>query len=133
MLDFLVGPNIGLWAMLCGLGLFVLAAGIGFYGMYRTTKKGRSKVASAIPATAKVIQVGDSDISSGGIDVELTLEVTPPNGAPYQVINNWSVEPLSISKVQAGSILAVKIDAKNPKIIYSAENWAWGNGQMPTN
>ena len=101
MLDFLVGSNIGIWALLCGLGLFVFFAGIGLYGMYRTAKKSRNKVDRAIPATAKVISVGNSDFSSGGIDVEVTFEVTPPNGVPYQVTNNWSVEPLSISKIQA--------------------------------
>jgi len=133
MSDFLVGPNIGIFATVCGLGLFVFFAGIGLYGMYRTAKKDRNKVASAIPATAKVISVGDSDFSSGGIDVVVILEVTPPNGLPYQVTNNWSVEPLSISKIQEGCTLAVKIDTKNPKIIYPAEDWAWGNGKLPTN
>ena len=133
MSEFLVGPYIGVFAVLCGLGLFGLIIGIAFYGMYRTAKKDRHKIASALPATAKVISVGDSDFSSGGIDVELTLEVLPPGGVPYQVTNNWSIEPLSISKIQAGSLLPVKIDAKNPKILYPDVDWAWGNGKMPTN
>ena len=118
--------------------LIFMLVGIFLFRSYRVTQADRKRrkqavKASAIPASAKVLRVGDSDFSSGGIDVELTFEVTPPNGVPYQVTNNWSVEPLSISKVQPGSVLAVKIDAKNPKIIYSAEDWAWGNGQMPTN
>ncbi len=133
MSDFLVGPYIGFFAMFCGLGLFVFVAAILFYGMYRTAKKDRDHYANAIPATARVISVDDSDVSSGGIDLELTLEVTPPNGIPYQVSSNWSVEPLSISKIQAGSILPVKIDVKNPKIIYPVDDWAWGYGKMPSN
>ena len=133
MSDFLVGPYIGVFAMLCGLGFVLVIIAILFYGMYRTAKKDRDQYASATPATAKVISLDDSDFSSGGIDVVLTLEVTPPNGVPYQVSNNWSVEPLSISKVQAGCVVPVRINTKNPKIIYPADDWAWGNGKMPTN
>ncbi len=133
MPDFLVGKYAGLFAMLCGFGLFFLIVGIAFYGMYRTAKKDRGRIAQAIPATAKVIHVGDSDASSGGIDIDLTFEVMPPNGAPYKAKTNWSVEPLSVSKVQIGCIVAVKIDVKDPQIIYSAENWSWGANQPPPN
>ncbi len=115
-------------------GICILAAllvGLAFYHMYLDAQKARQAVDRAIPATARVLRVGASDASSDGIDVDLTFEVTPPFGEPYKVKAAWSVEPLAISKLQEGSTLAVKIDAKDPWKIYSAENWAWAIGQLP--
>ncbi len=108
-------------------GICLLAAllvGLAFYRMYLDAKKTREAIDQAIPATAKVLHVGASEASSDGIDIDLTVEVMPPMGAPYKVKATWSVEPVSVAKVQEGSLLAIKIDKKNPRKIYSAEDWA---------
>ncbi len=111
--------------------LATLLVGMAFYRMYLDARKTRENIAKGIPATATVLHVGSSDASSDGIDVNLTLEVMPPGGAPYKLHTTWSVEPVSVSKIQPGCTVAIKIDAHDPKKVYSAEDWAWAMGQMP--
>jgi len=129
MLEYLRSHSIIWQAFLCGgFALFVVLA---FYRMSRVAKKETDAIAHGIPATATVVHVGHSESSSGGVDVNLTFEVMPPNAAPYKVKTIWSVEPLSVSKIQEGCTVALKIDAKDPQKLYSAEDWAWALGQMP--
>ena len=99
--------------------------------MYRTAKKGRNRVAKAIPAKARIIKIGHSSSSAnyGTVLVHLTFEVMPTNGSPYELDTEWSVEPASVSKLEEGKILNIKIDPKNPKTIFSAESWAQAMGQ----
>ncbi len=127
MLDFLSNPTL-VTASVCLVGVLIVA--VMFLGFYRDARKERNRIAQAIPATARVTHVGNSDTTGGGMDVDLTFEVTPPDGAPYTVKTTWSVEPLSISKIQPGCTVAIKIDAKDRHKLYSAENWAWALGQM---
>ena len=131
MLEFL-RSNPAIWesAIVGGFVLFVILA---FWQMARTAKKETDAIAQGIPATAKVIHVGHSESSSGGVDVNLTFEVTPPDGSVYKVKTIWSVEPLSVSKIQEGCTVALKIDANDPQKLYSLEDWAWALGQMPPN
>ncbi len=104
--------------------LTALLVGLAFYRMYLDAKKTREDIDQAIPATAKVLHVGASEASSDGIDIDLTIEVMPPFGAPYKVKATWSVEPVHVARIQEGSVLAIKIDKKNPRKIYSAEEGA---------
>ncbi len=106
--------------------LVALGLTLAFYGMYKNAKKGREGFAQAVPATAKVLKVGQSSASQsyGGIGVELTLEVMPTDGRPYRADVNWSVEPARLEEVQKGCSVASKIDPHNRKTIYSAEPWA---------
>jgi len=127
MLDFISNPTL-VTGSVCLLAVLLVA--VMFWGFYRDARKERGRIAQAIPATARITRVGNSDTTNGGMDVDLTFEVTPPDGAPYTVKTTWSVEPLSVSKIQPGSTVAIKIDAKDPKKIYSAEKWAWALGQM---
>jgi hypothetical protein len=116
-------------ALTCGItALFLVVA---FYGMYRTAKKRRNQVAKALPATARIIKIGHSSSSAnyGTVLVHLTFEVMPTNGASYELVTEWFVEPASVSKLEEGKILNIKIDPKNPKTIYSAEAWAKAMGQ----
>ncbi len=117
-------------------GICAVAAilvGVAFYRMYLGAKRTRQAIAQAIPAEAKVLHVGNSDASSNGIDVNVTFEVMPPGGASYKVDTTWSVEPLSVARIQPGCTVAVRIDAQDRNKIYSAEDWAWGMGQEPPN
>jgi len=118
-------------ALVCGITTLILV--IVFYGMYRTAKKGRDQVAKAVPAKARIVKIGHSSTSKnyGDVLVHLTFEVMPANGTPYELATEWAVEPASISKLEEGKILKIKIDPKNPKIIFSSESWARALGQEP--
>ncbi len=113
-------------SMLCVLAVVVLAVAAAFRGMFRTAQKGRRAYAKALPATARVLKIGDSvgGAAYDNVDVDLSLEVEPPAGAPYKVLTTWSVEPAALSRIRVGSTLAVRIDADHPSKIYSAEIWA---------
>jgi hypothetical protein len=126
-----IGLGIGIAALtVClsiGIVLLVIGSLIGLFMWVRRRAAKRSvSIARATLATAKVISVGRSFTSStgGSVNVELTLEVVPPNGIPFQNTSRWYIEPMAMSKVQEGTTLAVKIDADNPSKIYSGETWA---------
>jgi len=108
--------------VLLGAILFLVVA---FYLMYRTAEGDRHRRKQATKATAKIIKIGHSRNSeyTGEVIVHVTLEVTPPNGIPYEVDTEWWLNPTAIPKMEVGHTVAVKIDSKNPKIIYSAERW----------
>jgi hypothetical protein len=110
-------------AIVCGIGLLIVV--IGFYGMYRSTKKAKQDYAQATPALAKITAVGDSSVSEnyGDVTVDLTLEITPPSGAPYPLTVTWAVKPASIAKLKEGETLKIKIDPKHPQKVFSAEKW----------
>lgn len=108
------------------VGLFLVIVVILVYGMYRTASKGRGDFARAIPASARITRVGESYNSAnyGTVVVKLTVEVTPPQGAPFEQTQSWAIQPASVSQLQAGRTIAIRIDTRNPQKIYSAEDWA---------
>jgi hypothetical protein len=95
-----------------------------FFWLYITARNERRQRKRAIKASAKIIKIGHSrNTRDGDVIVYLTLEVTPPNGTPYMIDTDWFLGAAAIPKVEVGRIVAVKIDAKDPKKIYSAERW----------
>ncbi len=118
-------------ALICGITTLFLV--IALYGMYRTAKKGRDQFAKALPAKARIIKIGHSSSSAtyGDVLVHLTFEVMPPSGSPYELATECSIEPASVSKLEEGKVLNIKIDPKNPKVIFSSESWARALGQEP--
>ena len=96
-----------------------------FFRMYQTAQGDRQRRKRAIKATARIVKIGHSRTSETDEDlmVYLTLEVTPPDGKPFEVDTMWWVQPAAAANVEVGRTVAVKIDAKNPKLIYSAERW----------
>jgi hypothetical protein len=98
----------------------------------RLDKKTQARIDIAIPASARIVEVGNSYASTtvGSTSVAMRLEVTPPAGAgypggtPYPVISVWEVQPTQASEMRAGKVLNVRIDAQNPQVIYSGEPWA---------
>jgi hypothetical protein len=126
-----------LTAIISGAALLFV---IWLYGMYRTAHKERDGFASATPASARLVKIGRSYGSGstfrnsgnyGDVIVQLTFEVAPPSGPPYELTTEWSVEPASVSKLQEGQTFKIRIDAGNPKKIYSGETWAQAIGQEP--
>lgn len=81
---------------------------------------------SAVWATALVVD------SKGGVTGEtgdmtcmsLTLEVTPPGREPYRAHAKWLVQLSALPYVSPGSEIQVKVDARNPGIVYPGANWA---------
>jgi hypothetical protein len=106
--------------------IFALVIVFVFRGMARSAQKVRDNYARAIPATAKVLRVGESNNAQDydTVDVTLTFEVNPPSGAPYHVKTTWSVDPASVAKIQAGNTVAIRIGSDDRRKIYSAEPWA---------
>ena len=106
------------WTLL-GILLFLAVM---FFLMYRTAQSNRERRKKAAKATARIVKVGhSSNTRYGKISVFLTIEVEPPAGSPYEVATEWWVNPADASKLEVGRTLAVKIDARDPKVIYSAE------------
>lgn len=98
-----------------------------FIWMRKSGNEDELRIKQAIPgATAKVIALGNSYVSRtyGSMSVGLRLEITPPFGEPYQVISVWEVQPIHVPEVQVGKTIPVKVDAKNPKVIYPDVPWA---------
>lgn len=103
------------------LGIILFLA-LMLFLMYRTAQANRDRRKRAVKATARIVKVGhSSNTSYGKISVFLTLEVSPPAGAPYELATEWWVDPAQSSKLEEGRTIAVRIDAKNPKLVYSAE------------
>jgi hypothetical protein len=72
------------------------------------------------------VEVGKSRVQEGPDNVVVTLRfrVHPPSSDRYETSAVWEVSPANIPQVQEGRQVAVKIDADNPKIIYSRVPWA---------
>ncbi len=123
--------NIIIVALVIGVGLVVvlvvaLVIFLILRSMARSTRQVQDDFDRAMPASATVLHVGQSSSagSYGTVDVELTLQVDPPMGNPYQVRTTWAVDPAAIAKIQAGQTVAVRIHRDNPQKVYSAESWA---------
>lgn len=120
-MDIMSLGMLSIFGLVCGL--FVVVFGLLLFGMYRSAQKDRNAVAEGIPATIRVLKVGQSETSRnyGTVSVNLSFEVVPPNGAVYQLMQVWDVDPASLDKIKEGNSLPIKIDARNPKKVYSVE------------
>jgi hypothetical protein len=54
----------------------------------------------------------------------LTLEVSPPQGAPYQAVAVWLVDRTALHLASPGSHVPVKLVAADPQKILPAVPWA---------
>jgi len=91
------------------------------------SKEYDNRLKQALPgASAKVIELGSSYSSRnyGTMSVAMRLEVTPAFGQPYETISVWEIEPVHATEIQVGKSFPVKVDAKNPKIIFPDLPWA---------
>jgi len=85
---------------------------------------------SAIWAGATIVSARGGVITGSEVGVsqraryELSLQVTPPGGAPYLAHTNWLVDVGQISLLQPGKQVSVKIDQQDPQIIYPASGGA---------
>jgi hypothetical protein len=81
---------------------------------------------SAVWGKATVINSrgGISGDTGSGALIDLTLEVTPQEGSTYRAHSTWLVDITALGFVQQGQEISIKIDAKDPKIIYPNAPWA---------
>lgn len=88
-----------------------------------------TRQASAVWASATIVSVRGGIIGSeSGVSswarCEISLEVTPPGGAPYHTRVTWLVDVAQMSMLQQGAQVSVKIDQQDPKIVYPNASWA---------
>jgi hypothetical protein len=85
-----------------------------------------ARMAQGTPARATVVQ--SRSIAAmpgrGSAAIEITLEVEAPVGAKYQAKTMWEIDLVSLSRVQPGQVLMIKIDPQEPGTIYPGESWA---------
>lgn len=108
------------------LGIIVIALAAVLF-LSRKSSQDDAIIQQATPgAVAKVIEVGASSVSRnyGDMSVALRLEVTPAYGQPYETISVWEIQPAQVNQVQVGQSVPIKVDVKNPKIIYPDVPWA---------
>ncbi len=81
---------------------------------------------SALCASAVVLKLKGAVAGEAGTRtcVSLTLEVTPPGKEPYTAHAQWLVAPSALPLISAARDIMVKIDARNPGIVYPGESWA---------
>jgi hypothetical protein len=67
------------------------------------------------PATGRVLRLIDTGTTINNDPVvEFVLEVTPPDGKPYEAHTKGLVSRLDIPAVQPGRVFPVKYDPQNP-------------------
>jgi hypothetical protein len=117
-----------------GFGFCLLIALLVFASAYVDAVLRRDRFRKAIPARAKIVHIGRpfGNGTFGSEILNITLDVIPPDAAPYQVKNVWCFEPIALAKAKDGDEIAVRIHAKNREEIFSAEKWAWNVSQIPT-
>lgn len=109
------------------IGVLLVLGVLWLFFRYRQVKAFNLQRRRAKKATAKLIRIDHSANSkrSGMILVNMVLEIIPAQGAPYQLGDiEWFIEPGVAAKFQEGLMVNIRIDAKNPKIIFPAERWA---------
>ncbi len=88
---------------------------------------------SAVWAHATIISVQGQDLRESTRTVtriELRLEVARQGGEKYQATTIWLVNMTILPKLQPGEEVPVKIDPRDPRVIYpnmqGAEYYYWG-------
>jgi len=92
-----------------------------------------ARMARALPAQATIVQAQTivAIPAQGKAAIALTLDIASPSGERYQARSKWEVDLVSLSRVQAGQSVAVKIDAQDKNWIFPGESWArpYGDGR----
>ncbi|WP_437616037.1 hypothetical protein WMF20_20280 [Sorangium sp. So ce834] len=86
----------------------------------------KQRIARATPAQATVSSSRTLTTFEGGAMafVELRLDVRPSSGAAYAATTEWELNTSSLSQVEPGRPVGVKIDAEDPGLIYPDVTWA---------
>ncbi len=96
----------------------------------RRAKLSLERQQSAVWAGATVVSARGGIVTGSDVGVsqwaryDLSLQVTPPGGAPYLAHTAWLVQVAQVSLVEPGRQLSVKIDQQDLQIIYPNGDWA---------
>jgi hypothetical protein len=82
-----------------------------------------ARVKNSRPGQATILSYeegvfGGRDSKGRFAGVRFGLEVTLPGQPPYQATTFWKVYPMAVPQLQVGKVVAVKVDATDPQIIY---------------
>jgi hypothetical protein len=87
-----------------------------FRAMGQAREAEQKLIATGKAAPAKILAVGQTGLYvNEQPQVQITLEVSPPDGPPFQAQVNKIISLLAIPRVQPGQILEVRYDPANPK------------------
>lgn len=90
----------------------------------RHQRERRARLETAgIQATAKILSISTtgSEFGVGNYGAKMLLEITPPDGSPYQVKKRMYLNVADFAAFQQGAVLPILIDPKNPrKFIFGA-------------
>ncbi len=107
--------------------ILIVAGVLALYLRAREVKDFYRRRSKAVSGTAKIVSVDSSENSktTGQILANLSLEITPPSGNPYNLYDiQWFIEPAAASKVQPGTVMKIRIDPQDRRVIYPSERWA---------
>ncbi len=107
--------------------ILIIAGVLALYLRAREVREFYRRRARAVRATAKIVSVDSSENSktTGEILANLSLEISPPSGNPYPLYDiQWYIEPAAASRVQPGTVMKIRIDPQDHRVIYPAERWA---------
>jgi hypothetical protein len=100
--------------------LFLLVA---IRGGTKMMKDRSERINKALPAEARIVSYeqrqGGRDNRGRYASIRFELEVTPADHKPpYTATSCWKVYPLGAPSVQPQKYVAVRVDAKDPQVIY---------------
>jgi hypothetical protein len=89
------------------------------YVVYRTMAKNaaaeRELLATGAAAPARILSVGQTGMYvNNQPQVQILLEVSPPDGPAYQATVNKVISMLQIPRIQPGLVVDVRYDRANP-------------------
>jgi len=117
---------VGVFAVLISLRIRVAKAA-------RRIRAQRQAAKTTLWASAVVadMQSDEAGGSAARARVTLTLDVSPPQGAPYQATAVWLVDRSALHLVTPGSHVPVKLAGANMQKILPAVLWASYAGRQP--
>ena len=120
--------------------LFVVIVILVLWLMYRSTQRNIKRVLSGErplddkdiwlrhtdPAPARILSRKETvnPKATGIAKVELELEIQISQGSPMMVTTCWLVEIPSLSQLEVGNTVEVKVDPQHPKRVFPAVPWA---------
>ena len=119
ILPMLLGPGLAV-GMGCVIVFFtLLSIGVSFFVMRKMIKglqgKGAAEIPNGVSAPAMVISIADTGMSiSDNPQIQIQLQVRPPQGAPFQASTATFVPRVQTSAFQQGVILHVRYNQQNP-------------------
>lgn len=117
---------IGVFAVLISLRIRVAKAA-------RRIRAQRQAAKNALWASAVVADMQGETVAGNAarVRVTLTLDVSPPQGEPYQAMTIWLVDRSALHLTSPGSHVPVKLVPSDPQKILPAVPWASYAGRQP--